>query len=276
MSGLPRAGRVEVDEHLNVATAPTDLARGQGNNTWLDIVARSKWGRGPGDAAPHVHAEHPAPVAPRSASAPAPFVAKENTLRDRLADLLKAERQTVAALDYANEAHDRAMRHRGLMQSRYADFISLDAEIAAATAATLRDGAAMPDYSGRKLARSEAQSALEAATTAEALLLTERSEAAGAASSARHETDQCIAQVLALVGERIAIEHKAKLAEAEQLLLRLRAMAQSVTGVSFGEVTRSTLFEDERTAGFHRSTDPLWQTWAAALRTDPQASLTPD
>jgi hypothetical protein len=84
-----------------------------------------------------------------------------------------------------------------------------------------------------------------------------------------------VAQVLVVIGERLAIKRNALLAQAETMLLSLRALSQSVS-VALGPVTRDTLFRDEQTAGFHKTDRTGWKTWGEKLKANPQTEVTPD
>jgi hypothetical protein len=270
----------QVDQSVGSAL----LAR---NETWAHYQQMARYPRWPGDPMPgqkaapppvDTTAEQAVPLVDhgeRLAAQPTPFVADETILRTQLTDLLREQAQTEQALDYAAGAHERSRHHLAQMQKRHADYIGLDMEIAASTAETLKSGVPMPDYTARRLDRNDAVAALQAATEAEALLLKEHGEAAGAAASARTAVTTAIHQLLACHGEALAVARKAMLAEAEVRLIELRALAQSIR-VQLGPEMRGVLIEDARVAGFHRHDTSAWTTLAEKLQADPQAPLTLD
>jgi hypothetical protein len=269
-----RAGRADVRVAQVDQGVGSDLLHP--NPTWEAIRARARFPMVPGDPVPAQEVAQTSVDTPQSANTTTvvklDFEPDEALLRQRLTDLLREAAQTEAALQYASAAHERSMHHRAQMQKQHARFIGLDQEIAASTAETIKSGAPMPDYAGRKLDRSEAAAALEAAVSAEAMLLVERGECAGAAVSARSAVDRCVAQILACHGEALAQEHAALTARREVLLVSLLSMGHAVRA-TFGPATRAVLAEVDDMVRARPRAHAEWDALAETLRRDPAAEL---
>jgi hypothetical protein len=258
------------------------------NQTMRDLAGLAKHPRWPGDpawrpledarssASTAVETPQEPPAASLTVQAAAPFVDDEAALRARLGDLLAEQRQAEEALRYSEQAHLRGEQHLADVTKIAAGFLRSEDQAAAALTAALRDGREPPDFDAGRAARDRAREDVVRATSACDALRAEHGKASAAVGNVKAAVSQCVAQVMAAIGEKLALERAAMVKQCDETLERLVTLAQALHGVTPGPTMQATLFPLDAMAAARPRDTSHWTAMAERLKGDPAATLTLD
>jgi hypothetical protein len=217
---------------------------------------------------------------------PLPVRPSETELRRQLQHAVDAQRIADENLRRAEAAHERAEHHLQKCQSRVAEFLTLDEEIAANTLEALRcdAGRLSPDLSEemeqRLIERERARTEAAAADHAVKVALAERAEASAKAKDAAKAAKRVACAVLNTVAEAIAVSFHASMQEAAcraRALAGFNMLAGMCGGVLSGLV-HGVLIDDPRdmrvpVSGLGGLNLDPWRRALDTLLTDPQAVI---
>jgi hypothetical protein len=207
-------------------------------------------------------------------------------LRQQLQIALDAQKIADDNLQRAGAVHERAEHHLQKCQRRFAEFATLDDEIAETTLEALRcdAGRLSPDLSEemerRLIERERARTEMAAADHAAKVLLAERAEASASAGDAAKATGRVVCAVLSSTAQGIAVSFYAAMQEAERCVRSLAAfdMYAGIQGGVLPGLVRGVLLSEPRdmrvpaSALGNMSLD-AWRRAGDALRADPHAAL---
>jgi hypothetical protein len=273
----PRARRITETETVHMPAEPVTAAHLLPNETWSNYVKLAQIGqpRAGGQVAPPP--VPPWPSAPTVAAVE--FDPDEPALRDTLAARIATRSAAAEAAEAAEQAHLRGEANLSRCQKAFAGFLTLDAEVAEATATALRTGDGRPridqeDLRTKVAARDLARSELAAAEGALTVLLRSRGQAITDLQQASAQVDQTTAMILAVHAERLAVRHATLAVEAAAILELLMSAAHGIAGVRLGEVTRTALARVDQMALARPRDARDWERLGTLIKQDPQAELT--
>jgi hypothetical protein len=229
----------------------------------------------PPDVIPYGNDRPPPVVMP-----PAPAPPTEAEARRVLAERQQVKREADAALQAAEAAYLRARQHLALCIDDAAGFDTLDAEIAAFTAAQLRSGEGRPRHDhdethrARIAARDQARAALSTARAAEATLATELDAARTAATDAASPHEFAVGNVLLCEAAKVGLRYLDALHQTNTLAATTVGVWDALAGAS-GFVMPRPVEAAIAFAGLNRvSAVEQWKRAADQLRADASAVVT--